>query len=52
MDKCIWEREEKSDRGWFVANEHSSEDSEHPSVQHVWSYCPYCGKEIEFKNGS
>jgi hypothetical protein len=48
MDKCVWEREESSDRGWFAATEHANEDSVHPSFQHVWAYCPYCGRPIEF----
>ena len=48
-DACVWESEENSDRGWFVAIDHPGEDSEPPEMQHLWSFCPYCGKPITFE---
>jgi hypothetical protein len=48
QEACVWKREETGDRAWFEPKEHPGEDSEHPSVQRVWTFCPYCGKPIEF----
>jgi hypothetical protein len=47
-EKCTWESEQDSDRAWFAPLDHPEEDSIHPSHQHVWSFCPYCGRPIEF----
>jgi len=43
--KCIWLRQPN---GWFEGAAHANEDQEHKSVQNVWRFCPYCGKEIAF----
>ena len=47
-DKCIWEPEENSSRAWWMGRYHPDEDSEPREIQHVWRFCPYCGKEIDF----
>lgn len=48
-DKCVWKRDEVSDRAWFVPP-HEGEDDEPPEVQHVWSFCPFCGKPLGFES--
>jgi hypothetical protein len=47
--KCVWSPEEHSSRAWLSPVDHPEEDSEHPSMQNVWRFCPYCGKEIEIE---
>lgn len=48
-DKCVWKQDEVSDRAWFVPP-HEGEDDEPPEVQHVWSFCPFCGKPLGFES--
>ena len=50
-ESCVWTRDEISDRAWFVPP-HEGEDDEPPEVQHVWSFCPFCGKPLEFASQS
>jgi hypothetical protein len=47
-EPCVWKRDEVSDRAWFVPP-HEGEDDESPAIQHVWSFCPYCGKPLAFE---